>query len=239
MKICIVDDEQNCIDNLLGQLTRYSDESGLDILFDTYTNPAAFIEKYSPDEYDIVFLDIYIGEMTGMDLAAKIREKAENKMIIFCTTSLSDMPQAFRYHAFEYIIKPAEYDRIKVVMDDAISLLPDLEKYIDLKSNKEQLHLALSSIVAVSTRGHYLDFIISKGDDFSFRMPLSDFKANVDDRFLLINKGVLVNMDYISAIQDKTCVLSDNNSFPIKIRESAAIKNQWQQYCINKIRKGQ
>lgn len=239
MKICLVDDEQNCIDNLLLQLKRYSDEKGLDISFDTFKDPGAFIEEYSPDKYDIVFLDIYIGEMTGMDLAAQIRDKSENKMIIFCTTSLSDMPQAFRYHAFEYIIKPAEYERIKTVMDDAISLLPDLEKYIDLISTKEQLRLPLSSIIAVSTRGHYLDFIISKGENFSFRMSLSDFKASVDDRFLLINKGVMVNMNYIAGIKDKTCVLSDNSSFPVKVRESAAIKSHWQQYCISKIRKGQ
>ena len=241
MNICIVDDEKSCIDNLTSCLTKYGSKSGLSINLSTYNNGDSFKNDYEPEKFDIVFLDIYIGDETGMELASYIREHSENGMIIFCTTSLSDMPEAFRYHAFEYIIKPAEYDRVSKIMDDARKVLPTLERYIDLQSGKGLLHFALSSLISVTSSGHYLEISTTEDEPQKIRMTLSDFKdiIGADERFITVNKGILVNMDHITSIADKTCIMQNGSSFPIKTREKGAIKSHWQEYRFAKIRRGQ
>lgn len=241
MKVCIVDDEQNCIDALGELVLQYGREHGIDISVESFTDGASFRKVYTADRYDIVFLDIYIDEVTGMDLAADIRAVSENGMIIFCTTSLSDMPEAFRYHAFEYIIKPPEYDRICRILDDAIAILPKLETYIELPSKSDEGVLAISSISSVTTSGHYLDISVTSGKVFTERMSMSAFMGLINDdaRFLLINKGILVNMDHIANIKERTCLMNDGQTFPVKVRESSSIKKKWQEYNINQIRKGQ
>lgn len=241
MKICLVDDEQNCIDNLKKQLSRYGKEHNLPISFDTFSDGEPFKKSYSPDKYDIIFLDIYIGETTGMELAKEVRSQSENAMIIFCTTSVSDMPEAFRYHAFEYIIKPAEYERIKKIMDDAIVVLPTLERYLDFQSGKDRFHFALSDLIYVTTQGHYLNITIKNREPLTLRMSLTDFLGHIsgDDRFLMINKGVLANLSHIIKIEDKLATMTSGDTLPIKSREALSIKRQWQDYKIESIRRGQ
>ena len=76
MKICIVDDEKSCIEALHSILVRYGEDKNLDISFDLFLDGESFLSKYKPDVYDIVFLDIYIGDITGMDLECTIRKKS-------------------------------------------------------------------------------------------------------------------------------------------------------------------
>lgn len=241
MKICLVDDEQNCIDNLKEQLSRYGSQRGVSITFDIFTDGESFKKAYSPDMYDIIFFDIYIGETTGMELAKSVRAQSENAMIIFCTTSVSDMPEAFRYHAFEYIIKPAEYDRVAKIMDDAMVVLPNLEKFLDIQVGKDRLHFALSDLVYVTTQGHYLNIVTRNHEPVTLRMSLTDFSGYItdDERFLVINKGVLANLNYIIKIEDKLATMTGGDVLPIKSRESSSIKRKWQDYKIESVRRGQ
>lgn len=241
MKICIVDDEQNCIDDLHSLLFWYAKEKNIDVSFYFFNDGDSFLKAYKPEYYDIVFLDIYIGETTGMKLAEAIRKQSENGMIIFCTTSINDMPQAFRFHAFEYIIKPPDFDRIKHIMDDAIAILPKLEKYIDLQSGSESIKLAVSNIMYAVSSGHYLEINLRGGESHSVRTTMAQLKEKLadDERFLSINKGVIVNMDYIKNIADKNCMMNDDTALPIKIREVNNIKQHWQNYSFEQIRKGQ
>lgn len=241
MKICLVDDEQNCIDNLKEQLSRYGKEKNLSISFDVFSDGELFKKSYSPDKYDIIFFDIYIGETTGMELAKEVRSQSENAMIIFCTTSVSDMPEAFRYHAFEYIIKPAEYERVSKIMDDALVVLPNLEQFLDIQSGKDRVHFALSDLICVTTQGHYLNISIRNREPITLRMSLTDFLGHLgdDERFLIINKGVLVNLSHITKIEDKLATMTTGETLPIKSREALAIKKKWQDFKIESIRKGQ
>ncbi len=241
MKICIVDDEKSCIKALHSLLIRYGEDKGLDMDIDLFLDGKSFLSKYKPDTYDIVFLDIYIGDITGMDLASSIRDKSENGMIIFCTTSINDMPAAFRYHAFEYIIKPPEYDRIKKILDDALLVLPRLETYLDIQTTQGKAHIAVSSIVSVTSNGHYLEIQTKDKATYSTRISMTEFKKTIaeDKRFLMINKGILVNMEHIKNIIDKICSMNDGSIYPIKVRESSNIKKHWQSFLFSSIRKGQ
>lgn len=241
MKICLVDDEQNCIDNLKEQLSKYGSEHNLPISFDVFCDGDLFKKSYFSDKYDIIFLDIYIGDTTGMELAKEVRSQSENAMIIFCTTSVSDMPEAFRYHAFEYIIKPAEYERIEKIMDDALVVLPNLEKYLDIHSGKDRLHFALSDLIYVTTQGHYLNIFLKNREPVTLRMSLTDFLGFIadDEGFLTINKGVLVNLNHIVTIEGKTATMVGGDMLPIKSREALSIKRKWQDYKIESVRRGQ
>ena len=241
MKICIVDDEKSCIEALHSILVRYGEDKNLDISFDLFLDGESFLSKYKPDVYDIVFLDIYIGDITGMDLAGTIRQKSENGMIIFCTTSINDMPAAFRYHAFEYIIKPPEYNRVKRILDDALLVLPRLETYLDIQTTRGKVRIAVSSIVSVTSSGHYLEIRTKDKAPETVRISMTEFKKMLaeDERFLMINKGILVNMEHIKNIVDKMCSMNDGSIYPIKVRESSSIKKHWQSFLFNSIRKGQ
>lgn len=236
MNIAIVDDEKISCMQLQALVKRYAQEHNLEITIDYFTDPQVFLDTFTADRYAIIFLDIYMGDITGLDVAESIRKREKDAMIIFCTTSVDSMPQAFMYHAFDYIVKPAKPDRINQLLDDATHVLPEVERFVTLTINRQHINLRFSDIASITTRGHYLDVTVGNGDIHSVRMTLSQLMEDLDgdERFLSINKGVIVNMDFIRSIEDGICILVDDNQFPVKIRELTQINQAIHDYRFRK-----
>lgn len=238
MKLCIVDDEKVCYEKLNELLQEYTSERGIDVEIDWFSDSASFLAAFSPDVYSLIFLDIFIDDMSGLDIAKKIREQSERAMLVFCTTSLDSMAGAFSSHAFDYIVKPATKERITKLMDDALKVLPRMKRVLTFTSNRQTVKVFFSECLFVTANGHYLEITDTTGTTYKARLTAKEFldMTEGDDRFMIINKGIVVNMDHIVSIEERTCTMSDGTTFPIRVRDSAKISQDWQDYCFAQIR---
>ena len=75
MNIAIIDDVQQDLDALAEATREHYDQRQISIQLHTFSSPEDFWNSYSPGSYDLIFLDIYIKQANGMDLAAQLREK--------------------------------------------------------------------------------------------------------------------------------------------------------------------
>lgn len=243
MRVAIVDDEPEAIENLKDALNTAARNIGITPEIDAFQTGAAFSDAWKENHsaYSIVFLDIYIDEKSGLDLAGEVRAASEQTMIIFVTTSRENMPEAFRFHAFDYIVKPLEQERINALLMDAVQVLPKINRYMRLTVNRKEVHLLYSECVCATTRGHYIDVTAKDGTVYPVRLTVRKFLALVekDKRFLLINKGIVVNMDYIKAIEDGVCIMVGGDRLPLKVRQMNTLRQTWQNYCFDKLRAGQ
>ena len=242
MHIAVVDDEPEAIRTLTEYIHDATRQLGFTADIDSFRSSGDFLATFAANDYQIVFLDIYIDIMDGMELAKRIREVSENTMIIFCTTSRENMPEAFRYHAFDYLVKPISRERVDQLMADATKVLPEINRYITfVTKGHQEVRLALSDFVWCQTHGHYLQIKSRGNEEYSLRMTMSELQALLDHdkRFLSINKGILVNMDRIRMIEKGSCVMTDGTSFPVKVREAAKIEQKWQNYIFDQLREGQ
>ncbi len=241
MNIAIVDDEPEAIKTLEKYISQASKELNLPIETAGFTSSESFMSAFSPGVFHIVFLDIYIDDNDGLQLAGHIRAESENTMIIFCTTSRENMPEAFRYHAFDYLVKPVSADRIKVLLSDAQKVLPSINHYLTFVSNRQEIRIPYSELVWTQSQGHYLRLKRRNGDEYTTRMTTREFMTNAtgEKRFLTINKGIVVNMDRIKRIENGNCSMTDGTVFPIKVRQSARIEQLWQDYMFDQLREGQ
>ena len=86
MKIAICEDQVIQIDLLNEQIKKWAKEKDIDILIDNFTTAEAFLFEWSDyNKYDIVFLDIKLSKMSGIELSNIIREKNKNIDIVFVT----------------------------------------------------------------------------------------------------------------------------------------------------------
>ncbi len=241
MQIAIVDDETEAIRSVKDPVLAFARQRGLPINVREFTDSDGFLSEFAPDMFDIVFLDIYIDEISGLDLARAIRGRDSGCMIIFVTTSRENMPEAFRFHAFDYIVKPVSSDRVIALLSDALAVLPTVNRYMTFTANRQEIKLFFSDCISASSSGHYLMIRSKSGEEYRTRMTVREFIeiTESDDRFLMVNKGIIVNMDYIQSITERTCIMADGQYFPIKIRESQQIEQTWQNYCFDQIRRGQ
>lgn len=82
------------------------------------------------------------------------------------------MPEAFSCHAFEYITKPFSPQSIFQVVTDIMEVLPPLQKYIEVISDRKTVRIFLFEIVSVITDAHYLDITLTGWETLRCRMTM-------------------------------------------------------------------
>ena len=240
MNIAIVDDLQNEIDNLKSILTEYG--VAIDVKFTTecFSCGEDFLEKYTPFQYTVIFLEIYMEGMTGIEVAEKIRKTDSDSLIIFLTTSSEHMGSAFSIHAYDYIEKPAKKEKIFQVMDDILKRHTKIyEKTLEFICDKETIILPVSNIVSIRTaESNYLEIIDRENHVYHTRMTFSNLQKEMETEsaFLLINRGVLVNMEYIVRFADGKCVMKNRMQFQAFTKRGFETEQKWQNYIFTKVR---
>lgn len=241
MRIALIDDEAEYRALLEKTVNSYLASRKIDAQIESFSDAESFLKVWEPLKYTIIFMDIYMPGMSGIEAAEKIREQDDSSILIFCTTSMDHMPDAFACHAFDYVVKPAIQDRVDKVMDDAMHVLPQLQRYFTFDWNGQKIRMLNADLVAVTTNGHYLTLDDRLGHSYSIRMTMSELLAEVgeDARFLEINRGIVVNMEHVTSMSGTRCVMANGKSLPIKVRNSTEIIQKWQDFCFNEIRANQ
>ena len=103
MRIALVDDSEIERGILLSLITDYGCEKQILFESDCFDSGDAFLSYFSSDKYDIVFMDIFMNGMSGVETASKMRQIDSHVILIFLTASADYMPDAFRVHALNAI----------------------------------------------------------------------------------------------------------------------------------------
>lgn len=237
MRIAIVDDVSSETDNMKNILQQVAEKKCMNFDISCFESGEAFLKAFENSSFDIIFMDIYMNGISGVETAKEIRRKDHNCLLVFLTSSMEHMPEAFSCHAFEYIQKPVNEERVIKVMNDALDILPAKTQYIEFNSNRRTVRLLYSDFVAVVSADHYLNITDSDNNVYKIRQTFSEFIRVLenDSRFLQINKGIIVNMDYIVSIEDNTCTLENGQTLPLKVRDGLKIREIWYQYGFHQI----
>lgn len=239
--IAIVDDDKSEIDLLSSIINEYASLAGIDLVLHPFGSGEEFLSVYRPYRYTAIFMDIYMDGMDGIDCAREVLAKDRGAIVIFLTSSDGRMPDAFSIHAYDYIPKPATRERVFKVLDDvmmrqtAISSAPALTFSCD----KKDITLPYPKIVCVRTGKHnYLEITDSKGDTYLTRATFSEVADSLskDSRFLLVLRGVLVNMDYIKEMAGEICHLTSGMTLPISVKNAKNLASTWHNYVLDGIR---
>lgn len=241
MRIAVVDDSREEADFMKELLCSFAEERNLFFDISCFISGGEFLEDFDRERFDAVFMDIYMNGMTGIEAAKALRERDRQCILIFLTTSAEHMPEAFSCHAFEYIQKPADYARVSEVMTDMMSILPDKPQYMELLCSRQSVRLMYSDFAAAVSYDHYIDITDISGRVYKIRMKFSDFAEPLwgDSRFLQINKGILVNMDLVVALENNICIMQNGLKLPVKVRDHIQIENRWLSYSFDRIREEQ
>ena len=126
MNIAIVDDIPRELSRISQILNEYGEEHNIPIDINTFQSGEELLTDYRPLQYTLIFMDIYMDGMTGVDVARSIRESDNETLIVFLTTSEDHTFDALNVHAYEYIIKVPEDETLRSdifrTLDDVIVL---------------------------------------------------------------------------------------------------------------------
>ena len=241
MNIAIVDDLSSESDALRNILNEYAAINRLTFAIDIFPSGEDFLRNFSPFSYAVIFMDIYMTGMTGVETAKKVRESDRDTLLVFLTTSGDHRADAFSIHAYDYIEKPTKKDKLFRVMDDILqnhtTLFSDKLSFI---ADGQDYALPYPDILSVVTAQHnYLEIADRFGNTYQPRMTFSTIlkELDKDSRFLQINRNILVNLEQIEALKDGMCLLKNGASFPIHSKKTKEIEQKWQNFMFSRIRK--
>ena len=213
IRIAIVDDQAQTRE-LLRQdlLVRVPDGASI-ACFD---GGEAFLSGFTPGDDALVFLDICMEGMNGIEVAQRVRKRSARCLIVFLTSSKEYAFDAFPIHPFDYLVKPYSAARLDHVLSGAIRLMEESEQLVEIHLPRQTIRLPHGQIVAVTSHGHALDIFTVSGACLKSSQTFAELEAALrgDERFLPCNRGVLVNMDEALKLDGDSILLTDGLRFP-------------------------
>ena len=147
MTIALGDDSGSDIERLHKDLSRYCHEHHVYMNIDRFTEGTAFLKAMRHTAYDLVFLDIYMGDTTGISVAERIRKADPKCQVIFITVSTEHAVSAYRIHALDYLVKPYRYEDLEDAMERFEETAGRFARYIELKEGRYYTRVRISDIV--------------------------------------------------------------------------------------------
>lgn len=216
LKIMILEDNPAELRRLTDCLSRFSsDEPGFQFTLETYDRGIAFTDAYRRDA-DIVFLDIRLPDMLGMDVARHIRSIDENVMIIFVTSLTQYAIEGYSVDAFDYILKPVQYpsfsSKLRRAMREISYREPEL--FLDLRDKEGGRRISAGSVIYIESSGHDLDFHTGEGVIRQWG-TLAKFEELLSPaHFVRCHTSFLVNLKYVQAVR-KDEIVAGGDVIPI------------------------
>lgn len=190
--------------------------------------------------FDIVFLDIYMPGENGVEIAGKLRAVSPETGIAFVTTSPEYAVEAFSLRALHYLVKPVTaedidetFQRLQILYAKQASS-PVREK-ISFVVGPERYTVFLDQICLLENENHAVNVSLSDGRRLKVWMTFHELEQKLDGSFLKINRGIIVNMDYIIQMGPDICILRTGNRLPIAIRQSAVIRAAYDDYVFERL----
>ncbi len=214
INIAIVEDEDQAAASIEQFLEQFGREQGSQIRIKRYTDGTAIAGAES-DEYDIILMDIMMGEMDGMTAAEKIRERGGDAVIIFITNRTDYAIRGYQVDALDYVLKPLNYLSFSRTLKKAIEKLNNRRgQKVVISTRSGKLFLDAGDICYVESQGHNITYSTLRGD-VTVRGRIQDVEENlVPMVFFRSNKGYLVNLRHVDGVQDE-CALVNGKKLPV------------------------
>ena len=232
VKIAICDDEKIEI-TLLTELLQSYYENECEI--DFFCSGKKLLE--SGKHYEIYFLDINIGDISGITVAEKIRKEDVRAVIVFVTNYGDFHQRAFTVHAFEYVVKPIKKKRLYKILDE-------IHRYRKEDCQNKKLCF----------KGEQGSIRVKAGDICYFEFADRKIKMVLDDRvvwlkgtireienlmekydFVLPHKAFVVNMRKMDEIKTYDIVMSNGDIIPIAQKKASGFRKRFESYLYSQV----
>jgi DNA-binding LytR/AlgR family response regulator len=216
MNCLIVDDEQLAIDVIKEHVSRIP---YLNLIGETNSAFDA-IEILGNESVELLFLDIQMPELTGIELLNSLRKKP---LVVFTTAYPEYALESYEYNAVDYLVKPISFERLLKAVNKAKNMLlkglsetqgKNAEKeennYIFVKTEYKSVRIDVSDIHYIESNKDYVTFHLSEEKVRSL-LTLSVVSKNLpDSRFVRIHRSFIVAIDKITEIERNTVIVDSD-----------------------------
>lgn len=194
LRIAICDDEADARDALRFQLEKTLIERSEKIVYEfgAGTNAVSWLKKH-PGEVDLLFLDIEMKDLNGMETAQQIREFDEQIMIVFLTGYSEFVFEGYGVGALDYLVKPATVQELQELLHRVrVRLEQEQDKTFCFKNADGTWRFPLRDILCFCSDRRIVTLVTEQGE-YYFYAKLDEIEARLGGQFARIHQRYLVN----------------------------------------------
>ncbi len=197
--IAVCDDETDVLNSEAEIIKDALNNQRVDYNIDTFQDPRVFL--YSGAKYDMVFLDIEMDQINGIEVAKEITEKNKDCFVFFITNYSVYLDRAFDVKAFRYLSKPIDKNRLRSGIDIALERINEKTQILSVINykNKLSVDINISTIIYIENTGRHTH-IISTQYDFVAEEIFSIVKNKIEKEvnyFAMPHQSYYVNLKYV------------------------------------------
>ena len=225
INIAVVEDTASDAKTLTEYVERAAKELGETCKIAVFDHAVSFLEGYR-GSYDIVFMDIELPDIDGMETAMRLRAVDPDVILIFVTNMAQYAVKGYAVDAMDFMIKPVSYDNLKLKLSRAINRMErhkDAKLVIQGKTGAQVV--SIPSIRYIEVLNHKLTFNTTDGE-----VTAVGALSKIEDRlkgfpFSRCNKCYLVNLDYVTGVDDFTAFLGSDSLVISRSRKKQFFKD--------------
>lgn len=200
IRVAIVEDEKDCMEVLKDYLRKYSAKTGTKFSIDWFANGVNFIGNYEP-VYDVIYMDILMPHLDGMEAAKKLRQYDGKAALIFVTNMAQYAVKGYEVDALDFIVKPVKYYDFEMKLQKALNYIEKQRSQallIDLGDVKRRI--SLFEIYYIEIVDHTLIIHTTQGA-FNTRGRLKRMAEELKEHnFEVCHQSYLVNLRHVLEI---------------------------------------
>ena len=233
MRIALVDDCPNDLSIMRQFLAEALDT---DSVITEFHNGEDFLQHWSADTFDLIVLDIYMEQLTGIEIARVIRETDPNVCLVFATTSNEFASESYEVNACYYLCKPFLKQQVLAMLDRIGQQNLEVSRTVLLPNGEKVL---LRSIIYADYASHRVTLHCKKDETITLRVPFQEIEQLLChySYFYSPCKGIIVNFYEVCGQSGTVFSMSDGSLIPISRRKSADVLCAYSSFCFDKIRK--
>ena len=232
LHLAVCDDRTEDRERLCRLLEEYGQHNNLELSVDQWSTGEDFLHAFVPGRYQLLFLDIYMKQINGVETARTLREKDENCAIVFVTTSPEHAVDGFNVNALHYLLKPITAAQLDTVFQRLTRLQKKEPAYITVRSQRLEVRCNVDEIVFAEIYDK-LCLIHTKTKTIQTYTPLDEIERQIPGGlFLRCHRSYLVNMSYITRMEDTQFTVHDQHLIPIRKNDRQTLKQRYLDYLF-------
>lgn len=232
LQLAVCDDERVFRSDLRKILGTELELCGIDYHISEFTSGEELIAGLEKADCQILFLDIEMKGIDGVEAARRLRETKRQMEIVFVTSYADFVFQGYEVRALNYILKPYEPEKIAAVLHTAPEALDiEAEKYYVIDQRGGSIRVPLSSVKYFSSDRRTVHAVTTE-QEYTFYEKLSDLETELPDTFVRIHNRYLVHLKYLEAVRQNKAVV-DGEELPVSRSCKSGLSIAFAKYMLH------
>lgn len=237
LKIAICEDNKKDCTILKSMLDTFLNNHDIRAELTLFSSGEDFLTVHSKKPFDIVFMDIYLSGLNGLDAVSSAR--SQNPVhSVFTTTSHEHAIEAFNLNASHYLIKPLTYEAVTEAMERCLSKIGTYHSSrLDIKTPRGIISVPTENIVYIEVFNKVCMVHTEKNSFQTYSSLDALFEHLNNHTFMRAQRSFIVNMNFIESFYFDHIILSNGKSIVLSRNNRAELKDQYQQFLFRLARR--